>query len=313
VIVTLTPNPSIDRTIMLSEALVRGGVVRSTTSHDDPGGKGVNVAQVVRNAGQLAVAVLPGDHDDPLLVRLRELRLTHRAVPTGLPSRVNITLAEPDGVTTKINRPGPVLEQSHLDQLVREVAREGVGARWAVLSGSLPPGVDLGWYADVISALKGEGLAIALDTSGEPLRLAVERVPDEIALLKPNSEELADLVDVDPAALVDVGAIVDAARPLLEAGVGAVLLTRGSQGAVLLTADGTWTVDAPPVQARSTVGAGDAALAGYLLGALDGLDPAKRLTLAVAYGSAAASLPGSTMPSPTDLPPLTEARRWNEG
>ncbi|MGH3473931.1 MAG: 1-phosphofructokinase family hexose kinase, partial [Aeromicrobium sp.] len=185
--------------------------------------------------------------------------------------------------------------------------------RWAVLSGSLPPDVDPGWYADVIAALKDEELAIALDTSGEPLRLAVERVPAEIALLKPNTEELADLVGADPAGLVDVGAIVDAARPLLDAEVGAVLLTRGSQGAVLLTADGTWVVDAPPVQARSTVGAGDSALAGYLLGALDGLDPAKRLTLAVAYGSAAASLPGSTMPSPTDLPPLTEARRWNEG
>ena len=312
-IVTLTPNPSIDRTITLSEPLVRGGVIRSTTGHDDPGGKGVNVAQVVRNAGQLAVAVLPGDHDDPLLVRLRELRLTHRAVPTGLPSRVNLTLAEPDGVTTKINRPGPVLEQAHLDQLVREVAREGVGARWAVLSGSLPPGVDHGWYADVIAALRDEELAIALDTSGEPLRLAVQRVPAQIALLKPNTEELADLVGADPASLVDVGAIVDAARPLLDAGIGAVLLTRGSLGAVLLTTEGTWTVDAPPVQARSTVGAGDSALAGYLLGALDGLDPAKRLTLAVAYGSAAASLPGSTMPSPTDLPPLTEARRWNEG
>jgi 1-phosphofructokinase len=313
VIVTLTPNPSIDRTITLSERLVRGEVIRSTTSHDDPGGKGVNVAQVVRNAGQLAVAVLPGDHDDPLLERLRELRLTYRAVPTGDSSRVNLTLAEPDGVTTKINAPGPALDQAHLDQLVHEVAREGVGARWAVLSGSLPPGVDPRWYADVISALADEGLSIALDTSGEPLRLAVERVPAKVDLLKPNVDELADLVDTDPATLDHIGAIVEAARPLLDAGVGAVLLTRGSLGAVLLTADGTWTVDAPPVQARSTVGAGDSALAGYLLGALDGLDPAKRLTLAVAYGSAAASLHGSTMPGPTDLPPLTEAHRWNEG
>jgi 1-phosphofructokinase len=313
VIVTLTPNPSIDRTITLSDALVRGEVIRSAASHDDPGGKGVNVAQVVRNAGQLAVAVLPGDHDDPLLVRLRELRLTHRAVPTGLPSRVNLTLAEPNGVTTKINAPGPSLEPTHLDQLVREVAREGVGARWAVLCGSLPPGVDLGWYAEVVAALADEGLSIALDTSSEPLRLAVERVPTKLDLLKPNTDELADLVDADPASLDDVGAIVEAAQPLLDAGIGAVLLTRGSRGAVLLTADGTWTAEAPPVRARSTVGAGDSALAGYLLGALDGLDPAKRLTLAVAYGSAAASLPGSTMPSPTDLPPLTEARRWNEG
>ena len=210
-IVTLTPNPSIDRTITLSETLVRGQVIRSTAGHDDPGGKGVNVAQVVRNAGQLAVAVLPGDHDDPLLVRLRELRLTHRAVPTGLPSRVNLTLAEPDGVTTKINAPGPSLDQAHLDQLVHEVAREGVGARWAVLSGSLPSGVDLGWYADVVAALADDGLSIALDTSGEPLRLAVERVPGKLDLLKPNTEELADLVDADPSSLDEVEAIVEAA------------------------------------------------------------------------------------------------------
>ena len=312
-IVTLTPNPSIDRTITLSEPLVRGEVIRSTTGHDDPGGKGVNVAQVVRNAGQLAVAVLPGDHDDPLLVRLRELRLTHRAVPTGLPSRINITLAEPDGVTTKINAPArrstrPTSTSSCARSPARASAPDGRCCR-----GRCPSGVDLGWYADVIAALADDGLAIALDTSGEPLRLAVERVPASSPCSSRTPRSSPTSSTPTPSSLDDVGAIVDAARPLLDAGVGAVLLTRGSRGAVLLTTDGTWTVDAPPVQARSTVGAGDSALAGYLLGALDGLDPAKRLTLAVAYGSAAASLPGSTMPSPADLPPLTEARRWNEG
>jgi 1-phosphofructokinase len=138
VIVTLTPNPSTDRTIELSEPLERGGVIRSATSHDQAGGKGVNVAQVVRKAGQLAVAVLPGDHDDPLLVRLREMRLTHRAVPTGCPARINLTLSEPDGTTTKINAPGPTLAPQHLEQLVHELSREAAGARWAVLCGSLP-------------------------------------------------------------------------------------------------------------------------------------------------------------------------------
>jgi 1-phosphofructokinase len=193
------------------------------------------------------------------------------------------------------------------------MVRESAGARWAVLSGSLPPGVDPGWYADVIAAVAGEGISIALDTSGEPLRLAIERVPQLIALVKPNTEELAELVGVSVSSLVDVDSIVNASRPLLDAGVAAVLLTRGSDGAVLMTRDGSWTAEVPPVQARSTVGAGDSALAGYLLGALDGFDPAKRLSLAVAYGSAAASLPGSTMPTPADLPTLTEARRWNEG
>lgn len=309
-IVTLTPNPSIDRTISLSEDLVRGGVVRSHGAQDDAGGKGVNVAQVVRNAGHLAVAVLPGDHDDPLLARLREIGLTHRAVPTGMPSRINLTLAEPDGTTTKINAPGPALGAQHLDQLARELVRESVAARWAVLSGSLPTGVDPAWYADLVAVLGPDGPAVALDTSGAALQIAIERVPSQLALIKPNAEELAELVGVDPATLDTVESIVDAAKPLIDAGVGAVLLTRGADGAVLITAEGTWTADAPPVRARSTVGAGDSALAGYLVGALDDLDAPGRLGRAVAYGSAAASLPGSTMPGPRDLPPLTPARPW---
>lgn len=307
-IVTLTPNPSIDRTIDLTEPLERGGVMRSAATGDEAGGKGVNVAQVVRHAGHLAVAVLPGDHDDPLLSRLRELRVTHRAVPTGLPSRVNLTLAEPDGTTTKINAPGPRLSTQTLGQLVHELARESVGARWAVLSGSLPPGAGPDWYADVVDAI--DGPLIALDTSGEPLRATLERVAGRIAVIKPNSDELGELLGVDAAVFEgDPLAAREAATTLLDRGVGAILLTLGSKGALLLTHDGVWTAAAPRITARSTVGAGDSALAGYLVGALEGRSHADRLALAVAYGSAAASLPGSTMPAPDDLPPLPEVTR----
>lgn len=308
-IVTLTPNPSIDRTIELSERLERGGLIRSTSTHDDAGGKGVNVARVVRKAGLLAVAVLPGDHDDPLLAKLRELHLTHRAVPTGMPSRINLTLAEPDGVTTKINAPGHTIEPAHLAQMISEVSREAVGARWAVLSGSLPPVVDVGWYAEVIEAVRGEGLRIALDTSGAPLKAAVDKSSAHLDLIKPNAEELSDLVCA-PADKIE--ADLDFARasiqPLIDRGIAKVLLTLGSRGALLVTRNGTWFAPAPAIQARSTVGAGDSALAGYLIGDLNGLDEAKRLSLAVAYGSAAASLPGSRMPEPGDLPPLPDAQ-----
>lgn len=308
-IVTLTPNPSIDRTIELSERLERGGLIRSTSTHDDAGGKGVNVARVVRKAGLLAVAVLPGDHDDPLLAKLRELHLTHRAVPTGMPSRINLTLAEPDGVTTKINAPGHTIEPAHLAQMISEVSREAVGARWAVLSGSLPPVVDVGWYAEVIEAVRGEGLRIALDTSGAPLKAAVDKSSAHLDLIKPNAEELSDLVC---APADEIEADLDFARasiqPLIDRGIAKVLLTLGSRGALLVTRNGTWFAPAPAIQARSTVGAGDSALAGYLIGDLNGLDEAKRLSLAVAYGSAAASLPGSRMPEPGDLPPLPDAQ-----
>lgn len=312
-IVTLTLNPAVDRTLTLSEPLERGGVLRSSDVHDDAGGKGVNVAQVVRNGGGLAVAVLPGDHDDPLLVRLRELRLTHRAVPIGRPSRVNLTLAEADGTTTKVNARGAELDADHLARLLHEVESEAAGARWVVLSGSMPPGVPAEWYADAVSALAVHGVSIALDTSGAPLREAVKRVPQHLDVIKPNEEELGELVGVDPSTLTDVASVVAAARPLVDSGIGAVLVTLGGDGAVLVTPDAVWTAPVPRIQARSTVGAGDSALAGYLLASLDGRDAAGRLALAVSYGSAAASLPGSQMPTPGDLPPLTEAVRWNEG
>ncbi len=312
-IVTLTANPSIDRTITLSEPLSRGSVMRSVSTHDDAGGKGVNVAQVIRRSGQPAVAVLPGDHDDPLLIRLREMRLTHRAVPTGTPARINLTLAESDGTTTKINASGAELAEGQREALIDAVLRETPEARWAVLSGSLPPGTPATWYAEVIAQVAGDGLLIALDTSGEPLREAVRREPHSIDLIKPNEDELADLVGVDATTLTSVDAVVAAATPLVDAGIGAVLVTMGSAGAVLVTGSGVWVATAPQIRARSTVGAGDSALAGYVLGALDGLGPDKRLGLAVAYGSAAASLPGSTMPGPSDLPPLPEARPWNKG
>ena len=140
-IVTLTANPSLDRTVLLPGPLERGRVQRSEGATDEPGGKGVNVARVAQAAGRLAVAVLPGSHDDPMVLALRATGLTYRAVPVHDRARVNLTLSEPDGTTTKVNAPGPVLEPEVLERLASVLVREAAGARWAVLSGSLPPGV----------------------------------------------------------------------------------------------------------------------------------------------------------------------------
>ena len=302
-IVTLTANPSIDRTVELAGPLLRGEVQRAARVGSEAGGKGVNVARAVTAAGQLAVAVLPSHHDDPLVLALRDLQVPHRAVQVDAPVRVNLTVAEPDGTTTKINDPGFALSAAVLTRLVEELRREAVGARWVVLSGSLPPGVPAGWYAEVVRALRGRGASVAVDTSGEPLTALLaagpECAPD---LLKPNAEELAEAVGATAAELeADPIATVAAAELLRARGVGAVLATLGAHGAVLVTADGSWLATPPRIAARSTVGAGDATLSGYLLGDLAREDPAQRLRRAVAYGAAATSLPGSAMPTPADL------------
>jgi 1-phosphofructokinase len=117
--------------------------------------------------------------------------------------------------------------------------------------------------------------------------------------MKPNGHELASFTGHDGDALEDdpVAAAL-AACDLVARGVETVLVTLGARGAVLVTEGGAWHATAPPITVVSTVGAGDSSLFGYLLAALDGRAPEARLALAVAYGSAAAGLPGTTIPEP---------------
>lgn len=302
-IVTLTANPGLDRTVTLPGALERGRVQRALTVQDQPGGKGVNVARVVQAAGRHVVAVLPGSADDPLVLALRDTGLAHRAVPVTGRVRVNLTLAEPDGTTTKINEAGLRLGPPVVAALTETLLREARGARWAVLSGSLPPGAPDTWYAELTARLRGTGTRVAVDTSGAALLAAVGPAAGDLPdLVKPNGEELAELAGSGARDLEDdPDGAVQAAGVLLERGVAAVLVTLGARGALLVTRDGVWSACPPAVRARSTVGAGDSALAGYLLAESDGADPELRLRTAVAYGAAATGLPGSTLPTPSDV------------
>ncbi|WP_422743173.1 1-phosphofructokinase family hexose kinase [Mycobacterium sp. WMMD1722] len=307
-IVTVTPNPSIDRTVMLSATLVRGAVQRVDRVLDEPGGKGVNVARALTLAGVDTVALLPAADRDPLLSALQTGGVPFRRVPTDQPVRTNLAITEPDGTTTKLNERGAILAAPAAQALTAAVVEAAAGADWVVLSGSLPPGPAEDWYAVAVAALAGTGCRIAVDTSEGPLA-ALAAAFDRAApdLLKPNAEELAGLVGARPedleraAAAGDPGPVVSAARHLVDRGVGAVLATLGAAGAVLVDATGAWLAVPPPIAPRSTVGAGDAALAGYLRATAAGAEPPVRLRMAVAYGSAAAALPGSALPGPDQL------------
>jgi 1-phosphofructokinase len=147
-ILTLTANPSLDRTIELTDRLVRGNVQRASATHEQPGGKGVNVSRALIASNIETLAILPGDADDPMLVALRA-----ESIPTASRSisgriRSNITLTEPDGTTTKINEPGPTLTAVDELALLETVVAHAGNARWLVLAGSLPPGLAPDFYAE---------------------------------------------------------------------------------------------------------------------------------------------------------------------
>ena len=320
-ILTLTPNPSLDRTVSQ-----RGAVQRRTGVVMEPGGKGVNVARVLSNAGRAATTVLPAAENDPILTALGALELpglTVRSVPVAGPARINTAVTEPDGTTTKLNELGAGLSEEEIDAveqaLLETLTLTGVLAgadthHWAVLSGSLPPGAPARWYARLVGLLReaAPGLRIAVDTSDEPLAALAAELPGSAPdLIKPNGEELGQLAGLpaeramaleEGALRGDYGPVVDAARLLVGLGLGAVMVTLGPAGAVLVTADGAWHATAPEVPVVSTVGAGDSSVAGYILADVNGGDEAERLRTAMAYGSAAASLPGTTLPTPADLP-----------
>lgn len=301
-IVTLTANPSVDRTMQLDSPIVRGEVFRALSVGDEAGGKGVNVARAVAHAGVPAVAVLPADDDDLLVKGLVEAGVHPVNVPVGRPSRVNITVTEPDGTTTKFNDPGHSFSPAVLAAVEERLLDRSQGNGWVVLSGSLPPGAPVRWYADLTARLREAGRRVALDTSGAPLVAAVSQGRHLPNLLKPNAEELASLTGDDSASLEgDPLAAAAAAARLVADGIDAVLVTLGSGGAVLIGREGSWRATPPTITLRSTVGAGDSSLAGYLLADLRGLAAPDRLREAVAYGAAAASLHGSTMPRESDL------------
>jgi 1-phosphofructokinase len=213
-------------------------------------------------------------------------------VPVAGATRSNVTLVEPDGTTTKVNEPGApltALEVTALEERVEELAAR---ATWVVGCGSLPRGVDASFYAQLVERARAAGARTAVDTSGPALAAVVPAAPD---LLKPNHEELAELVG---RSLTTLGDVADAAQALVTGGVGAVLVSLGAQGALLVDREGTTLARGPRVTVRSTVGAGDSTLAGFL--AAGGAGPVA-LRAAVAFGTAAVTLPGSALPGPDDL------------
>ncbi|GAA4255366.1 1-phosphofructokinase [Dactylosporangium darangshiense] len=292
-IVTVTLNPSLDRAMDVGR-LARGAVIRATEAHLDPGGKGVNVSRALLANGVPSVAVLPcgGDEGGQLVRLLKAEGVEVLAVPIAGRTRSNITLAEPDGTVTKVNEPGPALVRAEFDEITDRVLARAGTADWVVLCGSVPPGLPADAYAQLCRRLLAAGIRVAVDTSGPALR---EASTAGATLLKPNRDELAEVVG---RPLGDLGDVVAAAQQLREWGAAAVLASLGADGAVLVDGDGVVTGTCPVARPRSTVGAGDALLAGFLAGGARG---AAALAEGLAWGAAAVSLPGSRMPGPEDL------------
>jgi 1-phosphofructokinase len=288
VIVTVTPNPSVDRTLRIPP-LVRGDVNRASAATSEAGGKGINVARALATQGHATLAVAPLSPASTGLMRaLLADAAPLEAVPVRGEVRVNVSLVEADGTVTKVNEPGPRIDADEVEALLAGAAEHAMGATWIAGCGSLAPGMPPDFYAR-LARRAPPGVRVAIDADGEAL--AKSRAAP-VALVKPNLAELERLVGRH---LETLGDVVGAARELVAGGIASVLVSLGSDGAVLVEAGRATHVEAAIDDVVNTVGAGDALLAGYLAagGGVDGLAGG------VAWSVAACRSPGTQMRSVT--------------
>ena len=287
-IVTVTLNPSVDRTISISQ-LERGTVNRADLIAVDPGGKGVNVSRALAAYGSetFALLVCGSIGSRWFNERLTELDVPHHIVLGNGATRNNITLVEGDGTVTKINEPGFELSDAVISDIKTALSEIELTDSWVVFAGSLNPNADLLTYNKLAQYVRSLGAKVAIDTSGDELRAAIEVGPD---LIKPNQHELSELVGRN---LITIDDIVVAAREVLDRGVGSIVCSLGADGALFINKE--TVVHAEPVNpvAGVPVGAGDILLATFIAGGAN----ADALANAVAWSAASVPLEGTAIPT----------------
>jgi len=291
-IVTVTLNPAIDETITL-DALTLGQVNRAKHVTHHAGGKGINVASCLADWGNpnLAITGLLGA-DNPVIFDSLCLAKTITDAMVRIPgaTRTNIKLAH-NGDTTDINTPGLAPEPEDLETLaatLQDLARE---AAILLLAGSLPPGVPEDFYATTIAALKPSGARIILDTSGAPLAAALRGDVMPYAI-KPNRAELEEFFGATLATQTD---LIAAGAKLRAQNIGLVVISLGAEGALFI-GDQTLHASLPAIHATSTVGAGDAMVAGLIAALAANADLEATARLATAFAAGKLSRPGPNLP-----------------
>jgi 1-phosphofructokinase len=304
-IATISLNPAIDQTVTIPN-FTAGAVNRVERQQSDAGGKGVNVASFLAHFGlPVAVTGLLGDGNTQPFTRLfTDKGIDDRFVRLPGYTRVNVKIVDPvQDRVTDINFPGLTPDASDLEELTAAVDDLCGGTQWFVLSGSVPAGVPGDTYADLVRWLKARGKTVLLDASGPPFATAIPCGPD---IIKPNIDELQELV---ARPLGTEEEIVTAAREIIARGVGLVAVSMGPDGALFVEADAAVLAIPPKITVRSTVGAGDAMVAGIVTATLRGLDLAGRARLATAFSVAALGEIGPHLPPRTVVEAHTEQVR----
>lgn len=289
-IVTVTLNPAIDQTLVLSK-FVAGDTLRVKSSRFDPGGKGINVSRVIRELGgeSIAMGFAPGGLGRYLEQTLEAQGIICDFIRTPGEMRTNITiLDESKHLNTIISERGPNTPTEAMDELRQRLGRILREGDWLVIAGSIPPPLPASVYGDLVREAKELGVHVVVDADAAALAAGVAELPE---IVKGNRRELERLLDEH---LDDEESTLAAAREVKSRGVPMVLVTRGKHGAIAV-GERTYRGIAPRVRAVSAVGSGDALLAGVVLTLNRGGTVEEALRLGIACGTAAVLTPGTEL------------------
>ena len=307
-VVTVALNPALDHTIEVAD-LQPGAVNRALRMQVDVGGKSINFASCLSDFGvNTAVTGQLGRDNAALFEELfqRKKIANHCCLLDGL-TRINTKLVDTQrGETTDLNMPGPEFTPATaaelLEQILERLDRLVGPAHWVVLSGSLPPGMPEEVYATLTRRVQAAGGAVLLDTSGAPLQAALTAGPQ---IIKPNQHELAELLG-EPLDTLD--ALVAAGRGLLDGphAPETIVVSLGGDGALFLTRAQALHAHPVPMAVTSTVGAGDAMVAGLIAAQLENRSLAETAQLATAFAAAKLTRIGPHLPPPAEVRALAQ-------
>ncbi len=291
-IVTLTINPAIDRTVSVDKLVFEDRAYILDRS-EAGGGRGINASKVIHGFGGKTLALLTsgGASGEKMLKSLDGMGFPFEFVRTANDTRINITVSDKQGLTIKLNELGAPLSAEELKQ-IRQLVETSLGkARWLMICGSMPPGVPAHYYCELIEMAKAHGVKTLVDTAGDALLHSLEAKP---TLITPNQHEGERLLG---RALITRGQFLEALERIQKMGSESVILSLGSRGAVGSSPEGVFEVLPPHVDALCPIGAGDAMAAAFTWSMEKKKSFPDSLRWGVAAGTAKAMLPGMTFPT----------------
>lgn len=294
-IYTVTLNPAIDKTIVLDKLLL-GHVNRSISSRDDIGGKGINVAKVIKNLGYnvCALGFIGKENSDYIYRKLNKYGICHDFIEVDGETRTNIKIVEREkGIFTDINQCGFSVDNLDLEKLIRKLKNRVNREDVVVLSGSLPKGIESDVYKVIIEQLKQKDLKIILDAEGQALRYGIEANP---YLIKPNINELKTIVNCSE----DIEDIKQAVKEFVNKGI-VVAVSMGENGALLFSKEQSLYSKPLRVEVKSTVGAGDSMVAAFAIGIHENMPLEDTFRLAIASSTAKVTMEGSQAPDRKEI------------